>query len=208
MNVIKLGKEFMITAGSEDYRAKKVIYCGGFSRNTLDFAKKFEGKGVSYCATCDGMFFRNRTVALVGNGYDAEEEAKFLGGLCKKVHLISSETIKVNGENFEVHTPYNLVGMNGSEFVESIKIHNLSDKTEQTIQVDGVFLAMGASSKTVLTDLKAEGQIDAEGEQTKVEGLFVAGDINKNCTKQVVTACASGANAALAAIRQLNAEKK
>ncbi len=204
LNVIKLGEDFMITAGADVYQAKKVIYCGGYKRSTYGFAQPYEGKGVSYCATCDGMFFRGKTVALVGSGYDAEEEALFLQGLCKRVNIVSSKPILTEGDNVEKHFPYRLTGIEGQDKVERIIIENEQTKERKTIEVDGVFIAMGGSTKSVLSDLKTEGFIKANEGETEVKGLFVAGDIEEGSAKQVVIACAAGARSALKAIKQLN----
>jgi len=205
-NVIKLGAKFMISAGTDIYEAKKVIYCGGFKQNTYDFAKKYEGNGVSYCATCDGMFYRGKTVVLVGSGADAQEEAMFLGGLCKKVYVVSDKPIDISGENFEKFTPYKLVGIDGENIVSGVTLQRIDDKTTTHLDVDGVFLAIGGRAKNVLTDIKSEDFIKTDGGATEVKGLFVAGDIDDGNIKQVVVACASGANAAIKAIKELNSD--
>ena len=206
LNVVKIGKKFLITAGSDTFEAKKVIYCGGYNRKSFDFLQKFEGKGVSYCATCDGAFFKDRTVALVGDGYDAIEEVRYLESICKEVHFVSSTTIEVDSEKVIHHLPYEIVGANGEEKIEEIEIKNRENKEEKTIKVDGLFVAMGGSANNVLVDLKADGFIKTNETETQIFGLFVAGDIQENSIKQVVVACADGAKAAIKAIKQLNEE--
>jgi len=202
-SVVKVRDKFFVTAGSDVYFAKTVNYCGGYKRNTFGFAKDYEGKGVSYCATCDGNFYRNKTVALVGFGYDAEEEAKFLHGLCKKIFLVSKLPLAVAGEKFERYEGGALVGIEGADRLERILVET-ADKKQVALEVDGLFIAMGGSANSVLTDLKQEGMLETVDGKTAVEGLFVAGDIDAGLPKQVVVACASGARTAMSAIKLLN----
>ena len=202
-SVVKVRDKFFVTAGSDVYFAKTVIYCGGYKRNTFGFLKNYEGKGVSYCATCDGNFYRDKTVALVGYGYDAEKEARFLHGLCKTVYLVSTQALAVDGDKYERYDGYVLVGVEGADRVEKVLIQS-ADKNQVSLDVDGLFIAMGGSAGSVLTDLKQEGMIQTADGTTTVEGLFVAGDVDAGLPKQVVVACASGARTAMEAIKLLN----
>ena len=171
--------------------------------------KELTGTGVSYCATCDGAFFRGRKVAIVGGGDVAAEDALFLARGCEKVYLIHRrDQLRAAGvlqeklraaENVELVWNTEVTRVNGEEHVESIWTRK-KDGTEQLLEVDGLFIAVGNLPQTELVakllQLDETGYIPAgENCVTELPGVFAAGDIRTKQLRQVVTAVADGANA-------------
>lgn len=172
------------------------------------------GMGVSYCATCDGAFFRGRTVAVVGGGDVAIEDAIYLARTCEKVYLLHRRD-ELRGAmilqeelrglpNVEILYHHIVTGIQGEDAVETIRIKNLASGEEGTLQVSGVFIAVGIRPNTELLKglaLMDEAGYVLAGEDCATErpGLFVAGDIRKKPLRQIVTAVADGANAAVSA---------
>lgn len=181
--------------------------------------EKFTGMGVSYCATCDGAFFRDKTVAVVGGGDVALEDALFLARGCKKVYLIHrreefrgarilQERVRET-ENIELVLSSRVTELRGEEQVSSVVIHNMADETQHELQVQGVFIAVGISPNTIALDGVADqddqGYILAgEDTRTSVPGIFAAGDVRTKQLRQVITAAADGANAVTSVERYLS----
>ncbi len=175
---------------------------------------EFAGKGVSYCATCDGAFYRGRTVAVVGGGDVALEDAIYLSRTCEKVYLIHrrdalrgamvlQEELKAL-QNVEILYSHTVEEIQGGDTVEGILLKNGKTKDTFTLPVSGVFVAVGIRPGTELVrDLVAcdEGGyvVADETGATDVPGIYVAGDVRKKPLRQIVTAVADGANAAVAA---------
>lgn len=174
---------------------------------------------MSYCATCDGAFFRNKVTAVVGGGDVAIEDAIFLARICKKVYVIhrreefraakilSSKLLSM--ENVEILWNSVVEKINGDNVVESIEIKNLKKDSLTTIEVSGIFIAVGmlpnsdVYKKVVNTD--NNGYIVAdESCETNIPGIYAAGDIRTKALKQVITAAADGANAITSVERYLN----
>lgn len=202
--------------------ADTVIISTGASAKYLGLPdeEKYAGMGVSACATCDGFFYRNRTVAVVGGGDTACEEALYLSGLAKKVYLIvrkdylrASKVMQqrvLKKENITVLFNCNTLGLFGEEVVEGAKIiENKGTDKEQIfdIAIDGFFLAIGHKPNTDIfagqIDLDETGYIITEGKSTatNVPGVFAAGDVADPVYRQAVSAAGMGCRAALDAER-------
>lgn len=207
-----------------EIEADTVIIATGASAKYLglDDEKKYNGMGVSACATCDGFFYRKKTVAVVGGGDTACEDALYLAGLAKKVYLIvrkpflrASKVMQervMNAENIEVlfeHNTIGLYGENGVEGAHLVKRRGEADEEKVDIQIDGFFLAIGHKPNSDL--FKEWLETDEVGyiktidgtPRTKIPGVFVAGDVADPVYRQAITAAASGCKAALEAERYL-----
>ena len=210
------------------YLSHTVIIATGAKAKWLniDGEEKFRGYGVSACATCDGFFYKNKDVAVVGGGNTAAEEALFLSNLCKKVILIHrrdklrAEKIlqkrlfeKKNIEFLWNSTVEKILGKNDEKVISSIIVSNVQNKSEQEIKLDGFFVAIGHSPTTdiFLNKLKmdTEGYIftDADSTKTSIEGVFAAGDVTDKVFRQAVTAAGMGCMGALEAESFLTKKK-
>lgn len=198
------------------YMAKAVILACGAAHRQLGIPgeEELSGMGVSYCATCDGAFFQDGTVAVVGGGNVAVEDAILLSRTCKKVYLVHRRdelrADKVLQDklfkcaNVEMVWDSVPTVIEGTDKVEDIKVHNVKTDEGKTIAVDGVFIAVGILPNTEkfkgLVDLDESGYIIAgEDGVTSTPGIFAAGDIRTKNLRQVVTAVADGANAVISA---------
>lgn len=208
------GKIKTVFAGGEKYTARTVIYAAGAVHRKLEVPGEAEltGKGVSYCAVCDGGFFRDKTTAVIGGGDTALKDALYLSALCRKVYIIhrrnefrGSPTLLErceSTENIEIIRNTVCTCINGSEKVTGISV--LSGNISREIECDGVFAAVGMSPVSGLLDgicdIDEKGYIKA-GEDcvTSAPGIFAAGDVRRKTLRQIVTACADGANAAYSA---------
>lgn len=207
-----------------EIEADTVIIATGASAKYLglDDERKYNGMGVSACATCDGFFYRKKTVAVVGGGDTACEDALYLAGLAKKVYLIvrkpflrASKVMQervMNAENIEVlfeHNTIGLYGENGVEGAHLVKRRGEADEEKVDIQIDGFFLAIGHKPNSDV--FKEWLETDEVGyiktidgtPRTKIPGVFVAGDVADPVYRQAITAAASGCKAALEAERYL-----
>lgn len=202
------------------YMAKAVILACGAAHRQLGIPgeEELSGMGVSYCATCDGAFFQDGTVAVVGGGNVAVEDAILLSRTCKKVYLVHRRdelrADKVLQDklfkcaNVEMVWDSVPTVIEGTDKVEDIKVHNVKTDEGKTIAVDGVFIAVGILPNTEkfkgLVDLDESGYIIAgEDGVTSTPGIFAAGDIRTKNLRQVVTAVADGANAVASVQRYL-----
>jgi len=219
-NVKKDDNGFILEIEDKEIHGKTLIICLGTEHRKLNIVgeKEFLGKGVSYCATCDAMFFKNKTVAVVGGADSAAKAAIYLSDVAKQVYVIyrkdqircepvSFDKIKQkkNIEIFYYSIPIKIVG---NKKVEKIEIEQTKpdEKTKKIdLKLDGVFIEIGASPATeVIKKLNVE--IDKEGQiitdkatKTNVRGLFAAGDCTDNVLKQVVVSAGEGAVAAKSA---------
>ena len=201
----------------DTYQAKAVILATGSDNRKLNIEKEdeFVGKGVSYCATCDGALYKNKTVAVVGGGNSAITEALYLSDIVEKVYLIHrnenlrAQETSVNElktkQNVEFILNSNVTKLNGQEKLESIEI-------PETIDVNGLFIAIGQIPENQnfakLTELDQYGYIVADEDcHTNTEGIFVAGDNRTKKVRQLVTAASDGATAATEAIKYINKNK-
>lgn len=201
--------------GGEDIEAETVIVATGASAKYLGLPseKAFQGRGVSVCATCDGFFYRKKTVAVVGGGDTACEEASYLAGLCRKVYMIvrrnvlrASEAMQrrvLQCENIEILWECSPVEVLGDEAgVTGARLRRSSGEIFD-IDIDGFFLAIGRHPNSGLFEgklpLDDQGYIitDGKSSRTGVEGIFAAGDVQDPHYRQAVIAAASGAKAAM-----------
>jgi len=206
----------IIKTYSGTYTAKTVILATGASWRKLgaEGEIRLAGRGVSYCATCDGAFYKGKDVLVVGGGDVAVEDAIYLARMCKKVTIIHRRdefrAVKVLQEklfkvdNIEVLWFHELKEIIGEEVVSAARLVNNQTKEETTINVDGVFIAVGNIPNTELLAGKVEmdesGWIIAdENCETSVPGVFAAGDLRVKALRQIVTASADGAISVFAA---------
>ena len=213
------------TDNGDEIEAETVIIATGASAKYLglDDEKKYNGMGVSACATCDGFFYRKKTVAVVGGGDTACEEALYLAGLCKKVYMIvrknylrASDVMRrrvEENEKIEVLYEHNTLGLFGNDGVEGahlVKRKGEADEEKVDIAIDGFFLAIGHKPNTDVfkeyIDTDEVGYIKTiDGTpRTNVEGVFAAGDCADPNYRQAIVAAGSGCKAALEAERFLN----
>ena len=205
----------VVVDDSKEILAKTLIIATGATAKYLGLSSetKFKGLGVSACATCDGFFYRKKTVAVVGGGDTACEEATYLAGLCKKVYLIvrrdvlrASQAMQervMNTENIEILWNCNTQEILGDDFgVTGARILR-KDGEVFDIALDGFFLAIGHHPNSELfsqwVKVDKEGYIITDGltSKTNVEGVFAAGDVQDPIYRQAITAAASGCRAAL-----------
>ena len=209
----------------EEVEADTVIISTGATAKYLGLEDetKYAGMGVSACATCDGFFYRNKTVAVVGGGDTACEEATFLSGLASKVYMIvrkdylrASQIMQdrvMKNPKIEILFEHNAVGLfgdNGVEGAHLIKRMGEEDEEKVDIKIDGFFLAIGHTPNTEIfkgqLDMDKEGYIHTEHPTTKtsVEGVYAAGDVADSIYRQAVTSAGTGCRAAMDAERYLS----
>lgn len=214
----------LTTDSGHEIEADTVVIATGASAKYLglDDEKKYNGQGVSACATCDGFFYRKRVVAVVGGGDTACEEAIYLAGLCKKVYMIvrkpflrASDVMKKrveDNEKIEILYEHNTVGLYGDNGVEGahvVKRMGQPDEERYDLPIDGFFLAIGHKPNTDVfkdfIELDETGYIKTIGgtPRTNVEGVFAAGDCADPVYRQAIVAAGSGCKAALEAERYL-----
>ncbi len=208
--------ELDIEEGEEKLLAKSVIICTGSKYRELGVSgeKELYGKGVSYCATCDGPGFKDKVVAIVGAGNSGANASLFFAGICKKVYLIEfgekpvfdsvyAQPIKVESK-IELMTNMQTVGIEGKEKVNGIKVKDRKSGEEKVIVVDGVFVYIGSVpqnkiAKQLGLKLDKKGFVEVgKGNDTSVQGVFAAGDITGELA-QTIVAAGSGAIAATSA---------
>lgn len=211
---------FKVTYGDGELTAKTVIVTSGAKPKFLGAKgeSEFHGRGVSYCATCDGAFFRDATLAVIGGGDAAVEEAMFLTKFASKVYIIHrrgelratkilQERARKNDKiEFVWHSV--LEEVQGDQKVESVLIRDVRTDEKKKLKVDGVFVYVGTEANSDL--IKDFVQLDQSGyaivgedTTTDVPGLFIAGDLRKKSLRQVITAAADGAVAATQAEKYL-----
>lgn len=206
----------VIKTETEELEAKAVILASGavHARLGVPGEEELSGMGVSYCATCDGAFFRGETVAVVGGGDVALEDAIYLARTCEKVYLIHRRD-ELRGanvlqeelrslENVEILYSYTVEEIQGEDAVENLRIRNVKTDEISDLHVAGIFVAVGIRPNTELVRDMVEcdqGGYILAGEDcaTNVPGLYAAGDVRKKPVRQIITAVADGANAAVAA---------
>jgi thioredoxin reductase (NADPH) len=211
------GKKVTTTEG--EYLARAVIITTGARRRELDVQgeQEFIGRGVSYCATCDGAFFRGYPVAVVGGGESAVKEALYLSDIASKVYLIhrrgefraSAESVDKLMKNEKIERKFNRVvkRIDGDTVMRSLILQDVNSDTEEVLEVEGLFVSIGL----VAAGDFMEGLVETEGGyivtddsmQTSVEGIFAAGDIRTKWTRQIATAVGDGVQAGMAVTEYL-----
>jgi len=214
----KIKNGFLVLTKSKNrFESKAVIIASGAAPRPLEVPgeKKFIGRGVSYCTICDGPLFSNKIVAAIGGGNAGFEAAIFLSNIAKKIYILeygpkvgadqtNQERVKKTGK-VEVITNAALKQIKGQKFVNSIIYQDRNSKKNITLPLEGVFVEIGSQPATAfvkgLVDFnkKDEIKINLRTNQTKISGLFAAGDITEIKDKQIVIAAGEGAKAALSA---------
>jgi len=218
-------RPFKVTAGKESYETKTLIVAAGASARLLGLKGEREliGHGVSTCATCDGYFFRGKSIAVVGGGDSAMEEANFLSRYASEVFLIHRrnefraskimiDRAKANPK-IEFVTPFAIEEIVAPQnFVEAVRLRNLETKEAREIPLAGVFVAIGHDPNTTVfkgkLEMDANGYLLAKhGSLTTIPGVFIAGDVQDHRYRQAVTAAGSGCMAAIDAEKFLEEHK-
>lgn len=222
-------RPFRLIGENGEYTCIALIIATGASARYLGLPSEdvYKGKGVSACATCDGFFYRNQKVAVVGGGNTAVEEALYLSNIAAEVHLIHrrdtfrSEKIlidrlleKVKKSNIILHTNCTLEQIFGNEMgVTSVQLKKLTDNTREKLAVAGVFIAIGHNPNTAIfgdqLDLQngyicVKSNINDNATTTSIPGVFAAGDVIDHNYRQAITAAGTGCMAAIDAERYLN----
>lgn len=210
------GEEKIVHTAKEDYQAKAVILATGAKNRPLglEHEKEWIGAGISYCATCDGMFYRGKDVAVAGGGNTALENAIFLTNYCRKVYLIHRrdafrgeekllQTLKEK-PNVEFVLNANITRLIGEDGVDGVEVEDKNTHEKRVIDVMGLFVAIGQMPENSefinVVDLDKGGYIEAKEDcKTKTKGIFTAGDCRTKKVRQLATAASDGAIAALAA---------
>ena len=214
------GEVKVLKSEKNEYRGKNVIIATGAHARPIGCKGEgqFRGKGVSYCATCDGAFFRNKVTAVVGGGNVALEDALFLSRMCEKVYLIHrrdefrgakilQDEVKKN-DKIEILWNTIVTKIDGDEVVQSIQLQDVDNHVDKLLDVDGIFIAVGTKPASELLSGKLstdeKGYIIAgEDGVTNIPGIFVAGDGRSKNLRQVVTAVSDGANCVYSVERYL-----
>ena len=219
-NVVKVeiseAEKKLTLENGEELRSRALIICTGARPNKLGIPgeEKFTGKGVSYCATCDGPFFRNQEIVVVGGGDTAVQEADFLTKFASKVTVIHRrETLRATkvlqerafaNERIEFIWNSNVVAIEGEKEVERVKVRNGQNK-EKDIAVSGIFILIGTIPNNEILPVEqlgadSQGFIKTDEEmRTKIPGVLAAGDIRSKSVRQIINGAGEGAVAAIAA---------
>ncbi|MGM3174179.1 thioredoxin-disulfide reductase [Dickeya lacustris] len=226
-------RPFRLFGDSDEYTCDALIIATGASARYLGLPSEdaFKGKGVSACATCDGFFYRNQKVAVVGGGNTAVEEALYLSNIAAEVHLIHrrdsfrAEKIlidrlmaKVSGGNIVLHTNRTLDEVLGDEMgVTGVRLRQANTDATEQLDVAGVFIAIGHSPNTAVFGdqlalengyIKVQSGTHGNATQTSIPGVFAAGDVMDHIYRQAITSAGTGCMAALDAERYLDALAK
>ncbi|QTH64413.1 thioredoxin-disulfide reductase [Psychrosphaera ytuae] len=224
-------KPYKLIGDNESYTCDALIICTGASAQYLGLESEqaFMGRGVSACATCDGFFYRNQKVAVVGGGNTAVEEALYLSNIASEVHLVHrrdtfrAEKIlvkrlmdKVENGNIVLHTDRTLDEVLGDDMgVTGIRLQDTKSDAKEDLDVMGVFIAIGHKPNTAMFEgkldmnngyIKINSGLDGNATATSVEGVFAAGDVCDHIYRQAITSAGTGCMAALDAERYLDAK--
>ena len=214
--VINITEDLKVTTSNDTYEAKSIIIATGAQNRKLNLPNEVEfiGKGVSYCATCDGNFYRGKDVAVIGGGNTALEDALYLSDIANQVYLIHRrdefrgedkylDEIKTKS-NIEIILNSQVTSINGNDVLESITIND-----DRTININGLFIAVGQEPKNEVfanvIDIDEKGYIKTDdGVHTNVPHIYVAGDCRNKPLKQLTTAVSDGSIAATMAIKEMD----
>ncbi len=217
--VLRVEDDKTVVTNKDSYQAKAVIIATGSEKRKLNIPKEeeFVGKGISYCATCDGNFYKDKVVAVTGGGNTALEDAIYLSDLASKVYLIHrrdefrAEHTYVesarNKDNIELILNSNIIEINGNDSISSITVKDNMGNTK-VLDLDGLFIAVGQEPKNEIfknvVDLDDKGYIITHDDvHTKTPGIYAAGDTRVKDLRQLTTAVGDGSNAAMAAIKEM-----
>ena len=216
--VIKIKEDKTVVTKNDKYNAKAIILATGASKKKLKLEneEKFIGKGISYCATCDGNFYKGKNVAVVGTGSSALEDAIYLSDIASNVYVINSGdtfentnlfNILISKKNIKFCFNSNVVALDGNNILESIDIKN-KDEEINKLDINALFIAIGSSPQNDIfkdvINIDEKGYIiSKDGVHTNVNGIYVAGDARKKELRQLVTAVSDGAVAAMTAIKEM-----
>lgn len=212
----KSERHFEVKTGKATYEAKSVIIASGASYRSLGIPgeKEFVGKGVSYCAICDGAFFKNREIAVVGGGDSAIQEGLFLTRFVAKLTVIhrrdqlrAGATLEERAKaNPKIHFLWDSIAtaIEGGSKVESVQVKNVKTNVESRFKTDGVFVFIGQVPATAwlkgLVDLDEKGYVKTSNRfETSVRGVFACGEARAGSVRQLIAACGEGCGAALQA---------
>ena len=212
INIKKIDKTINVITNKNEYECKSVIIATGLTKRKLNIEneEKLIGKGISYCATCDGAFFKENDVAVVGGGNTALEDAIFLSNYCKHVYLINrTENFKAEKSlldsfkqknNTEIITSANIKKLVGKEKLEKIELDN-----GKILNISGLFIAIGQIPNCNFDIIEKENGFIKSNEEcaTNIPGIFVAGDIRNKSVRQIVTAVSDGAVAVINAVKYI-----
>lgn len=218
----KIADGFRIKTNVAEYEAKKIIYSIGTSARKLgvEGERDFLGKGISYCATCDGPFFRNKKVVVVGGGNSAAMAALMLAEHASSVVLVhrgaalACEPSYLDGmerkDNIEIRYERNVVKVEGENLLQKVFL-SLKDGTQEEVETDGLFIEIGSiPNQKMIKELGVETDergfvVTSKDQKTSIDGLYAAGDIttNSDCFRQIITAASEGAIAAVNVFKDL-----
>lgn len=218
-NILKKGEIFEISTNYNTHECRAVIIANGVKHRTLGLPKEEEliGKGVYYCAVCDGPMYKGKEVYLIGDANTALQYAVLLSGYCPKVHMfclfdhffgdpVLQDRVRAR-ENVEVTFNMNLVEYKGEDRLEGLVFENTQTHERHEFKTDNVFVSVGQIPDNEkfkdVVDLEKGFIITDEDMNTKTPGVFACGDTRKKAIKQVVTACNDGAIAAMSAVKYL-----
>ena len=211
----------VISTSEGDYFARTVVIATGAGPRKLglDGEERLSGRGIHYCAHCDGMFYRDKVVAIVGGGNSAAAEAAFLSRIAKKVILIHRrDTLRATKiyheplkklQNLEFRWNSAVAEILGEKRLDRIRVENLLSGESEELHIDALFVSIGRKPATALVEGQLELQngyiIAGEDTKTSIPGVYAVGDLRTKALRQIITAAADGANAAHAAEEYLSA---
>ena len=215
--VKKITKNKEVYTNNNKYKSKSIILATGSENRRLNLPNEvnYIGKGLSYCATCDGNFYKNKIVAVVGGGITALEDAMYLSDICSKVYLIHrretfrSQDISIDQlkNNVELILNSEIISLNGNDVIESIEIKDKENNIKK-LEINGLFVAIGQQPKNEIfadiIELDENGYIKSnDGVHTNIDKIYVAGDTRVKELRQLTTAVSDGALASTIAIKEM-----
>lgn len=216
VQAVKTGEDYHVAVGKRDeYRAPVVVIASGSAPRTLDVPgeQRLQGRGVSYCATCDGAFFEGKEVVCVGGGDAAVGEAVYLTRFASRVHLVhrrdelravqAVQRRAFDNEQVEIHWNSVVEEIVGQETVQGVVLRDVGTGQQRTLPVEGVFIYVGHRPATGFldgkVDLTEDGSVVTDSDmRTSVPGIFAVGDVRPRIQKQIATAVGDGATAGMA----------
>lgn len=220
LKIEESGGEKIVRTQSGDFHCRAVILATGAARKRLGVSgeEKFSGRGVSYCAVCDGAFFKGKTAAIVGGGNSAINEALYLSDICKKVFVINRrENLRADKstadraakrENIVIIPDSSVTAINGDDILRSLTLKNNKTGEISELEVNGLFVSIGSAPQLEnfanVLKLDESGYADLNENCTSGGGIFAAGDCRKKQVRQLTTAVGDGATAAVNACRYID----